>query len=188
MKLLPILTIVVIVVLIGIVLVLKPFTKSSTLQKGNSDEISIAEISLKLVPEMSSVQEGEEVDFVVHIDSHAYNTYITELQLNYDPQTLSILSFEPGDFFQDADTLFKSINPDSGSARYTLGSIKPSKGKGIVANIRVKALQAYDSLNAPLYFNKNDTAVGLETADKSKIFTKEETTIFFEEETIAILP
>lgn len=59
-----------------------------------------------------------------------------QIELGYDPNTLTNVSVAPGPFFQQPATLIKSINQDDGRISYALADqmdVKGHAGHGIVA-------------------------------------------------------
>lgn len=96
----------------------------------------------------------------IRIDTGANDVNFVQIQISYNSQALSDITFEKGDFLQNADVLQNMVNKEKGLATYILSLPKKEKGmkgKGIVASLSFTTTLR-DGDTTPLVFT-NDTLV-----------------------------
>lgn len=115
-----------------------PLYQSSSITK--TAEVPKPQVTLSVQPQVSNLKSGEEVSVAVLAHSPE-GVLAIDLDLNFDPQTLSIKKITPGDFFTEPMVFYEKTDTKKGTILYSLGSLKPSNNQGIIANItfRVKS-------------------------------------------------
>lgn len=147
----------------------------------------IAQANLALIPEVNAVSPGANANFSVMVDTGALRSFGVEGYFDYDPNVLTILGIEPGNFFDQPEVLLTSIDPTLGKISYAVGSRNSAQGKGIAFIIKTKVKSQVQAQPLILSFNQQKSHVSLEASDQSKRFAQEETLVVFEEKPFTVL-
>lgn len=121
-------------------------------------------LELSLVPPSGTVRAGETFSVSVNANTQT-EILVVDLYLKYDPKNLTFISIQPGDIFTNPLLFKTTIDRQTGSIFYALGSITPSRLEGAVATI---VFQAKNPSTTTLAID-DDTLASLKGAQKASI-------------------
>jgi len=95
------------------------------------------EVSLNLLSSQSNLRVGEDlkVDVSIKADKEIVGA---DLEINYNPDTLSFDNFKMGGFFVSPQEIRKEIDDKNGTIFYSLGSFAAAKGEGTLVTLIFK--------------------------------------------------
>lgn len=195
MKIWPIASIitVVLVVTVGLLVVL-PQTNwilpkpSPTAQPGIPKPIVTMPTQVTLAPQVAEVKVGSTAIYAIYVEAGNLKVQGVETVLTYDPNSLEVISVEPGPFFTQPDILRKSIDAKNGKVAFALGSLQAASGNSPVFIVQVKTKLATAGGSGGLKIDKANTKIALVSADTKTHYMEEETVATFNEKPLTILP
>jgi len=78
---------------------------------------------------------GNLLEIPIAIDTGGNTVSVVELHLGFDAKLLTGVSIQPGNFFSNPMIIEKTINAAKGTIVFTLGSLTPRRGVGVIATI-----------------------------------------------------
>lgn len=78
---------------------------------------------------------GNSLEIPIAIDTGGNTVSVIELHLGFDAKLLTGVSIQPGNFFSNPMIIQKSIDAAKGAIVFTLGSLTPRRGVGVIATI-----------------------------------------------------
>lgn len=123
-------------ILLIVSLTSKNFPPLSSSPKNAKTDFAHTSLAISEDIRSSSVSGKYEADVTIDTDKDKVNG--VQIELSYNPKTLTNVDIKPGSFFTDPTVLIKTIDTKNGVIRYAL-AIKPNeemlKGMGTVATI-----------------------------------------------------
>ncbi len=89
---------------------------------------------ISINPEARTVKAGQAFASAIMLDAKTYPLTVVKIVLQYDPEYVSLDTFEPGTFYKNPTVLAKTIDNTKGAALLTLGSLDARDGTGTVAS------------------------------------------------------
>lgn len=143
-------------------------------------------LDLYLEPEQKTAKVGDDVNFLVKIDTNKLILIATETYLKYDPNIISIDSIQPGTVFTSPNILLNKIDPQLGKISYALGTFQPAPSNGLLFTISGKILAMPAKGVLDLALDKNATKIGLQSPTNSKLYAPDEIQVQYHESQMTI--
>ena len=89
---------------------------------------------ISIDPEVQTVKVGQVFTNTIMLDAKTYPLTVVKIVLQYDPEYVSLSTFEPGTFYKNPTILAKTIDNTKGAALITLGSLVARDGAGTIAS------------------------------------------------------
>lgn len=145
----------------------QPTNKPSNNQIATPTQVQTAQSTLALTPS-SLILSSPSGSLDVVLDTYTNNVTAVQIELLYDPKSLSNVDIEVGPFLTNGITLLKNIDEANGRVSFALG-ITPTasavKGKGIVATITFQSLLLPNAKTEIMFLPKTlVTAEGVTTS------------------------
>src|SRR3989344_4639901 len=94
---------------------------------------------LTTTPATLTLSVSQEKTILLNIASPKNKVTGSEIHLKFNPEVISIKEISAGDFLANPLRLAKQIDNQKGEVVYTIGTLKPSAGSGILANVIINA-------------------------------------------------
>ena len=107
-----------------------------TISKEAEKEIAFTTLTISGEPRVSTISGRYEVDVIINTDKNEVTA--TQIELVYDPNTLTIYDINPGSFMTNPEVLQKNIDADNGRVSFWLAIGKGQswvQGEGAIATI-----------------------------------------------------
>jgi len=104
---------------------------------GKLKESKIPEVSLTLSSTDKNFKVKQAAKVEVQIDSQGKEVWGADLKIVFDP-FLAVKKVSAGDFFTDPLVLENLINDDKREVWFSIGSLKPASGKGVLAVLDIE--------------------------------------------------
>ena len=107
------------------------------------------------------VGNGSKQSFPIWIRTGTNTVSAVEMHLRYDPTYVTDVSIATGTFLPNPTILAQQINTDEGTVLFTLGTLSPRQGEGVIATLNITALSD-ESRITPIEFDPDTRVAGLE--------------------------
>lgn len=130
----------ILVVIAAILLVVSLSAKNTLKNPSTSKEMSedVAHTSLSFSENVRPGASPDNYEVDIQIDSSDNKVTFAQLEMSYDPASLTQVDIKPGNFIQNPVILQKSVNATDGRIKYWIG-ISPNQkgvqGKGVIATL-----------------------------------------------------
>ena len=104
-------------------------------------KVTPPEVNLSFRPKNEFFQVEKDFEIEVVLDSQDKEVWGVELKLVFDPQFLMIKKVSTGKYFQEPLQLENLIDQEKREIWFSVGSLTPAQGKGVVAVLTVRPLQ-----------------------------------------------
>ena len=149
--------------------------------------LEIAHAQLSLFPQITQLHVGDKGSFDVYVDPLDKKVIGIDGEFLYESKLIKVTGITAGTYFQKSDILYQKIDPAAGKISFSLGTLSPTAGKGILFSISFSALQATSGIGNVLSFDQAATKLAVENM-QNKVFPDKQTALVFNEKPVSILP
>ncbi|MEK7572007.1 MAG: cohesin domain-containing protein [Patescibacteria group bacterium] len=115
----------------------------------------VAQSTLRLSPAALTIQAGIPATIQVKIENSNASPTLVQLELSYDPNTVTNVTLTPGDFFTKPVILFSKVSPTSGRISYAISSEEKSTAtSGTVATLSFLPIASFANETAISFLPK----------------------------------